>query len=53
VAKPYSKWLSARVQRPGFFPGETAGDRLVPAQPLALEGRFDKGGASLLPNTRR
>jgi hypothetical protein len=53
VPKPCSAWLSERVQRPMFFPGETAGDRMVPAQPLALEGRFDEGGASLLPNTRR
>ncbi|KAJ1465856.1 hypothetical protein T484DRAFT_1863276, partial [Baffinella frigidus] len=53
VAKPYNAWLSERVQRPQFFPGETSGDRMVPAQPLALEGRFDEGGASLLPNTRR
>jgi len=53
VAKRYTKWLSERVQRPSFFPGETAGDRMVPAQSLALEGRFDEGGASLLPNTRR
>ena len=53
VPKPYNKWLLERVQRPMFFPGTTAGDRMVPAQPLALEGRFDEGGASLLPNTRR
>ncbi|KAJ1465179.1 hypothetical protein T484DRAFT_2027873, partial [Baffinella frigidus] len=53
VAKPYSAGLSERVQRPQFCPGETAGDRMVPYQPLALEGRFDEGGASLLPNTRR
>ncbi|KAJ1468055.1 hypothetical protein T484DRAFT_1856676, partial [Baffinella frigidus] len=51
--KPYSAWLAERVQRHNFFPGETTGDRMVPAQPLALEGRFDEGGASLLPNTRR
>ena len=25
VAKPYTEWLSAVVQRPHFFPGEKAG----------------------------
>ena len=36
--KPYTEALKQCVQRPRFFPGETAADRSVPHQPLVLEG---------------
>jgi hypothetical protein len=52
-AKPYSPWLAERVQRPEFFPGETAGDRMVPAQPLVLNGSFTDPVEKPLLNTRR
>ena len=38
VAKPYSQALKTCIQRPEFFPDEAAADRLVPRQPLVLEG---------------
>ncbi|KAJ1482692.1 hypothetical protein T484DRAFT_1803187 [Baffinella frigidus] len=53
AAKPYSAWLSERVQRPQFCPGETAGDRMVPTQPLVLEGRLTSAESERLLNTRR
>jgi hypothetical protein len=49
----YSLRLAARVQRPGAFPGETAADRMVPAQPRALRGALERGGPPLLVNARR
>jgi hypothetical protein len=51
--KPYSEALKKSVQRPEFFPGEAAGERNVPHQPLVLEGDlFDPKGQYTL-NTRR
>ena len=35
-AKPYNDALKTCVQRPQFFPGESAAERNVPRQPLAL-----------------
>ena len=51
--KPYSPWLAERVRRPQFFPEETAGDRMVPAQPLALSGLLTSPEDARLLNTRR
>ena len=52
-AKPYSPWLAERVQRPKFFPGETAGDRMVPTQPLVVGGTLTDQAEKRLLNTRR
>ncbi|KAJ1477021.1 hypothetical protein T484DRAFT_1822731 [Baffinella frigidus] len=52
-AKPYNTWLAAVVQRPSSFPGETAGDRMVPAQPLVLQGSLRDGTSSCIINLRR
>ena len=52
-AKPYSADLSERVQQPSCFPGETAGERMVPAQPLVLEGSLISAESGTLLNTRR
>ena len=52
-AKPYSSWLAERVQRHQFFPGETGGDRMVPAQPLVISGRLTSPECERLLNTRR
>jgi len=49
--KPYNLWLAERVQRPGFFPTETEGDRHVTFQPLVLQGQLGTTGAMI--NTRR
>ena len=49
--KPYSEELNKRVQQ--FFPGEAAGERNVPLQPLVLEGDLFDPKSEYKLNTRR
>ncbi len=51
--KPYSEALKKSVQRPEFFPGEAAGERNVPQQPLVLEGDLFDPKCEYTLNTRR
>lgn len=52
-AKPYNDALKTCVQRPQFFPGESAAERNVPRQPLALTGDPFATRAQYTLNTRR
>jgi hypothetical protein len=49
--KPYSEALKRRVHQ--FFPGEAAGERNVPHQPLVLEGDLFDPKCEYTLNTRR
>jgi WD40 repeat protein len=53
ISKPYNSWLSERIQRPEFFPGESSGNRLVRRQPISLGIDKSVWLKSSLINTRR